>query len=147
MRACIPLVGLLASSAMAGASVRPAAVQVTSTSPKTAAQDAAVQDAADNRLQDVVVTARKKPPSPKLDAIGYYRRYCYEPNRLTGRSAPPLADPEWEPLDDRTRAQFGIADPDVPAFSLVDSERGSTLLVKFERLSRADGLTESRCTW
>lgn len=97
-------------------------------------------------LDDIVITARKGRPAPTLDAVGYFRRYCYEPNRLTGRSSPPSSDPDWTPLDHHVRAQFGVADPDVPAFGLTDADDGRTLLLKIERLPKAGGLVESRCT-
>lgn len=97
-------------------------------------------------LDDIVVTARQGAPPPTLDAIGYYRSYCFEANRLTGRSAPPLEELDWEPLDDKTRAQFGISDPGVPAFALVDEAREYTLVLKFETLNLPDRLVENRCT-
>lgn len=104
------------------------------------------QEIPDDHLADIVVTVRRGAPPAKLDAVGYYRRYCFDANRLTGQSAPPIDDPDWEPLDDRTRAQFGISDPDTPAFGLVDSDHRGTLLLKFETFSKPGNLVENRCT-
>lgn len=97
-------------------------------------------------IEDIVVTARKGAPPPKLDAVGYYQRYCFDANRLTGQSAPPFDDHAWNILDDELRARFNITDPEVPAFSLVDAERGTTLLLKFERSLGSGGVRESKCT-
>lgn len=104
------------------------------------------QSVPDDSLADIVVTARKGARPAKLDAIDYYRRYCFDANRLAGRSAPPFDDLDWEPLDDRTRSRFGISDPDTPAFSLVDPDHGGTLLLKFEAFSKPGNLVENRCT-
>jgi hypothetical protein len=100
----------------------------------------------ENGFTDIVVTARPGPLRPLRDAIDYYRDYCFDANRLSGRSAPPVDDSDWQPLDDTTRRQFGVTDPDSPAFGLVDRARQRTLLLKFERLLRPGGLIESRCT-
>ncbi len=109
-------------------------------------QSPPAQNVPDDKLADIVVTARKGTPPAKLDAIGYYRRYCFDANRLTRKSAPPFDDPDWEPLGDLTRSQFDISDPDTPAFSLVDPDHGGTLLLKFETFSRPGNLVENRCT-
>lgn len=97
-------------------------------------------------LEDIVVTARRGAPPPLLDAAGYYKRLCFEPARLTRRFSPPDDDSDWQPLTDKVRVQFGIADPEVPAFGLVDGPRAQTLLIKFERFALAGKLTEIRCT-
>lgn len=97
-------------------------------------------------FDEIVVIARKDAPPPKLDAVAYFRRYCYEPNRRIGKSALPSDDLDWEPLDDHARQRFGITDAKVPAYGLVNTSQGSTLLLKVERLSRPGGLVESRCT-
>ncbi len=110
------------------------------------AQQPPAQEAPDEHLGDIVVTARKGRPPAKLDAMGYYRRYCFDANRLTGQSAPPFGDTDWESLGDKTRLQFGISDPDTPAFGLVDTTRGNTLLLKFESFARPGHLVENRCT-
>lgn len=99
-------------------------------------------------IADLVVTARPGAPPPLLDAIGYYRRHCFDANRLTGRSAMPEDDPDWRPLDTENRRKFGILDPTVPAFGLVDPKRGHTLLIKAERLPLPPRwrTVEERCT-
>lgn len=114
--------------------------------PPVTSQATVIQELSAENFDDIVVTARKGAPPPKLDAIGYFRRYCYEPNRMTGKSALPSDDLDWEPLGDRTRAQFGIIDTEIPAFGLADASRGSTLLLKVERFPKPGGLVESRCT-
>ena len=43
------------------------------------------------------------------------------------------------------RTQFGISDPEVPAFGLVDEARDHTLLIKFETFRLKNDLRECRC--
>lgn len=100
----------------------------------------------EDSFAEIVVTARPGPLPPLRDAIDYYRDYCFDANRLSGRSTPPAGDSDWQPLDEATRRQFGVTDPDIPAFGLADGARRRTLLMKFERLSRPGRLTENRCT-
>ena len=104
------------------------------------------QEAPDEELGEIVITARRGAPAVKLDAISYYKRFCFDANRLTGQSAPPFSDTDWDLLDDKTRLQFGISDPNIPAFGLVDTARAHTLLIKFESFRRAGSLIENRCT-
>ncbi|MCX9148158.1 hypothetical protein [Erythrobacter sp. WG] len=99
-----------------------------------------------DRLDEIVVSRRTGAPPARLDAIGYLQRYCFDANRLAGRSAPPEDDPVWEPLDEETRARFGIADASVPAFGLVDEDRRHTLAIKFDTRASREGLRENRCT-
>lgn len=105
-----------------------------------------VQEAVSDQLSEIVVSRRKGAPPATLDAAGYLQRHCFDANRLGGRSAPPEDDPSWEPLDDTARAQFGISDPEVPAFGLVDEMRGHTLVIKFETFESTNDLRENRCT-
>lgn len=109
-------------------------------------QTAETKEPPADAFEEIVVTARKDAPPPTLDAVGYFRRYCYEPNRMTGTSASPSDDLEWEPLDEPARQRFGITDAEVPAFGLAKTSRGSALLLKAERYSRPGGLSESHCT-
>lgn len=99
-------------------------------------------------VADVVVMARPGAPPPLLDAVGYFRRHCFEPARLKGVPSAPEDDLEWTPLDQETRRKLGVADPDVPASGLRDAARGHTLLLKVERLplSRSWRTVEDRCT-
>ena len=97
-------------------------------------------------FEEIVVRARPGPPAPLRDAIDYYRSYCFDANRRTGRSAPPVEDSDWQPLDEAMRRRFGVGDPDSSAFGLADRGRERTLLMKFERFARPGGLIESRCT-
>lgn len=104
------------------------------------------QEAVSDQLNEIVVSRRKGAPPAKLDATGYLQRHCFDANRVSGRSAPPEDDLSWEPLDDTARAQFGISDPEVPAFGLVDEVRAHTLVIKFETLNSRSDLRENRCT-
>lgn len=103
-------------------------------------------DAGSVPFGEVVVTARRGPPRPPPDPVAYYQRYCFDANRLTGRSATPADDPDWAPLDPRTRAQFRISDPNVPAFGLYDVPSDQKLVLKFEEFDLSGGLHENRCT-
>lgn len=97
-------------------------------------------------LEEIVVVGRRGAQPPPLDAVAYYKRHCFDAPRRTGRFAPPADDPAWEPLNDKVRAQFGVTDPDVPAYSLVDDARARTLVIKFEQLRLPQNLVEDRCT-
>jgi len=105
-----------------------------------------IQEAVPDQLSEIVVSRRKGVPPAKLDATGYLQRHCFDANRLDGRSAPPEDDLSWEPIDDTARAQFGISDPEVPAFGLTDEARDHTLLIKFETFRLKNDLRENRCT-
>lgn len=100
----------------------------------------------DDHSSEILVTARRKTVRSGVDAVDYYRRYCFDANRLTGHSDMPSDDPDWQPLDAENRLKFGITDASVPAFALADPVRRQTLLVKGERFDRPGGLVESRCT-
>lgn len=96
--------------------------------------------------QEVVVTGRRYDPvTPKQEPIDYFRDYCFESNRLKGRSAIPRSDRNWQPLDDDLRAKLKLTDPDVPAYQLVDEARGHTLILEATQTSH-EGLLENRCT-
>jgi hypothetical protein len=98
-----------------------------------------------DELESIVVTARPGPLPPLRDAIDYFRLFCFEANRLTGRSAAP-DDGDWQRLDSAARERLGIADPEAGAFGLADRARRRTLLLKIERIDRPGRLVESRCT-
>lgn len=100
---------------------------------------------ASDPFDEIVVTAPTGGPA-KLDPIASVERMCFDPNRLTGQSQPPEDDPDWTPPVEKTRGQFGIADPAVPASGLVDAARAQTLLIRFETLQPKAGLRENRCT-
>jgi hypothetical protein len=95
--------------------------------------------------QEITVTGRRGPPVPKAEPIEYYRRHCFDSNRLTGRSAPPDADPDWRPLDEELRERLGIGETETPHYVLRDPARGHLLLLKFEELSRPWNTAENRC--
>ena len=98
-------------------------------------------------LADVVVTARKRHGrAAPLDAVGYVQRFCFDPYRLDGKPAPPIADGIWSPLGPELRARFRLDQPDAPAFSADDPATGATLLLKFETFARPDRVVERRCT-
>lgn len=105
-----------------------------------------VQQVVPDKLNEIVVSRRKGGPPATLDATGYLRRHCFDANRLSGQSALPEDDLSWEPIDDTARAQFGISDPDIPAFGLADEAREHTLLIKFETLRLKNDIRENRCT-
>ncbi len=100
----------------------------------------------EDRVEDIVVTARRGPPPVLLEPVAYLQRYCFDPARRTRQfSAPDSSDP-WTPLDDVARAQFHITDDAVPAFGLSDPARGRTMALKMERFSLPRRLVERRCT-
>lgn len=97
-------------------------------------------------LEDIVVTGHRYDLSkPKLEPIAYYRDYCFESNRLKGRSTAPVNNPDWLPLEAELREKLKISDPETTAFILMDGVRKHTLILKIERLL-GKGLQESRCT-
>lgn len=103
-------------------------------------------DAALDELRDIVVVAPKGATGVKPGAVAYLQRHCFDSNCLHGQSLIPLDDPHRVALDQKTRRQFGLSNADIPAFGLLDEERGQTLLIKFETMQLAGGLRESRCT-
>lgn len=114
-----------------------------------AAQDqtiARLPESVPESLSEIIVSGSRNAPPPGLDPIGYLQRHCFDANRLNRRSLAPVDDPSWQPLDSKTRAQFGIEDAATPAFGLVDAQRGHTLVIKFETILSKNGLSEQRCT-
>lgn len=99
-----------------------------------------------DKLDEIVVSRRKQAPPATPDAIDYLQRFCFDPNRRTGQSAPPVEYPGWQPLDEVGRAKFSIADPAVPAFEMFDKAREQTFLLKFETIETSPQLVENRCT-
>ena len=98
------------------------------------------------QLNEIVVTRTKGSTSKRLEPVEYLRRFCFEPNRLVGQSAPPVDSADWDPLDPLARKQFGIFDEAVQAFGLTDEDRNRTLLIKFQQVKLGDNLIENRCT-
>jgi hypothetical protein len=98
------------------------------------------------QVDEIVVTARRQRPPPLLDALGYFRKHCYEALRGGQPGQSLEEDSDWTPLDERARGQFGITDLSVPAFGLSDPERGQQLAIKLERFRREAGVVETRCT-
>jgi hypothetical protein len=97
-------------------------------------------------FENIVVTGQRGSPRPQPDAVEFLRRFCFEPLRQNRKVAPPADQPRWEDLEDDTRAQFGITDPAVPAYSFLDQSRGHLLLLKFEQFEHATRVVENRCT-
>jgi hypothetical protein len=97
-------------------------------------------------FENIVVTGQRGSPSPQPDPVEFLRRFCFEPLRQTRRAAPPVDQPRWEELEEKTRAEFRVADPSVPAYSFVDQGRGHLLLLKFEQFTHPTQVLESRCT-
>lgn len=98
------------------------------------------------QLNEIIVERTKSSTSKKLKPVEYLRRFCFEPNRLTGQSAPPVNSIDWDPLSPLALKQFGVFDEAVQAFGLFDPDRNHTLLIKFERFEHNGKLTENRCT-
>jgi hypothetical protein len=97
-------------------------------------------------FEDIVVTGKRGGLRRQPDAVEFLQRFCFDPSRRMGKPAPPLGEPRWEELDEKTRAKFRLTDPSVPAFSFVDQGRRHLLLLKFERFSRPAQVVETRCT-
>lgn len=98
------------------------------------------------QVEDVVVTARPGASPPRLDPVGYYRRHCFEANRLTGRSAPPLDDAGWVELEPEARRDLHLSDPAATAHGLADTGHGCQLILTTETLRLNSRLLEERCT-
>jgi hypothetical protein len=110
------------------------------------AQQAASPPKPEANQTEIRVTARRFDPSaPKQEAIAYYRRYCFESNRLRGHSTMPERDSNWAPLDDELRDKLKLSGPEGRAYQLVDEIRQHTLVLASNQ-STHDGLLESRCT-
>ena len=98
-------------------------------------------------LEAIVVTGQRPNRVALDEPIAFYRRHCFDANRLTGRSlAPGADDPYWRPLEQETREQLGIADPATVLMALTDHVRGHILVLRIERVAAPPNLTESRCT-
>jgi hypothetical protein len=96
-------------------------------------------------VEGVVVTARRGTPV-KSEPFEYYRRYCFEASRLTGRPAQPGEDSAWLPVDEATRESLKAIGPTQAAYDLVDSGRKLTMVLALNGRSIPAGLREERCT-
>jgi hypothetical protein len=128
------LVGVI-GVALAG----PAFAQTVPAPPPTTQEDPAA-------FEDIVVTGQLGGPRPQPDAVEFLRRFCFEPLRRTHGPAPPSDQKRWEELEEKTRGEFRITDPSVPAYSFVDHGRDHFLLLKFEQFSHPARVVENRCT-
>ena len=97
-------------------------------------------------VEQIVVTGRRGSPGPKLSAFDYWQRHCFEANRQTRRSAPPLDDRDWLPVAEDVRTALKLPETGTQAFDLVDEVRGHTLILTIAQLKGDWGLTENRCT-
>lgn len=113
----------------------------------TPGQPGAAQGPTGNKApaEDVIVTAKPGAPPPLLDPVGYYRRHCFDANRASGHSAPPLDDADWVELGPEARRRLHLTDPAATAHGLADPTHGRRLILTTERLRLQRGLIEERC--
>lgn len=97
-------------------------------------------------FENIVVTGQRGSTRPQPDAVEFLRKFCFDPLRLVHRPALPVDVPRWEELEEKTRSQFRISDPSVPAYGFVDQGREHLLLLKFEQFARSARVVEKRCT-
>lgn len=108
------------------------------------------EDASD--VEGVVVTARRpvrtiaRRPPPNPDPFTFFSEFCFEANRLNGRSARPVGDPAWKPLDASMRQQLKISDPSTVAYGRFDPELGPALILRIEERRPRGRLIEHRCS-
>jgi hypothetical protein len=102
------------------------------------AQPAAPPEEASD-VEGLTVTARRqvptvaKPGAADPDPFAFFQDYCFDPMRLSRRSARPVGDPAWRRLGGEARAQLGIADSSTVAYARVDTARGLTLVLRIEQ--------------
>lgn len=125
------------------------------TAPATAQGQVPAPSEEATEVEGVTVTAPRpapvidKPAPPDPEPLGVFRDFCFDPNRLKGRSARPVGDPRWRALDADSRARLRVP-PSTLAYLFVDPALQTSLLLRIEeqasplRLRR--GLVEHRCS-
>lgn len=101
---------------------------------------------------DIIVRAKPGPPHAQPTTIDYFRKHCFDPNRLHGAALSPESDLDWEPTSDDIRARLKITDPATVSFMLAADGEGRTLIFKTEQINTEPPhakikLTEDRCTF
>lgn len=95
--------------------------------------------------EEVVVTARRDytPPDPFV----FFRRHCFDANRLTGRSAPPGPEQGWFPLDPELRSRRGLAPDDVATavWDRVEERGGLSMSIQIRDRKLRKRFVERRC--
>lgn len=132
-------------SAEALAAIRDAARAETETQRPPPAEEA-------NEVEEVVVTgrrpvetvARRVPLTP--DPFTFFAEFCFESNRLNRRSARPVGDPTWKPLDRSMRQQLKISDSSTVSYGRFDARLGPALILRIDQHRLPKGLTEHRCS-
>ena len=100
----------------------------------------------DGSINDIVVTGRRLSTAPIRNVVDYYKKYCFEANRLTGHSEPPDNDPDWHELSKADQLRLGATSPGAKAFGFADPKKKLRLFLKIERQPRSDGLHEEQCS-
>lgn len=96
--------------------------------------------------EDIVVTAKPGPVRKRLNAIGYFTKYCFDSTRLTGKPSVPETDFDWDEADDKLRRTLNITDPSVPIYALDADDDGRQLIVRTEQVTGPWKLPQLRCT-
>jgi hypothetical protein len=109
-----------------------------------------------NEVEGVTVTAVRpaptlaKPAPAEPEPFSFFREFCYDSMRLNRRSARPIGDPRWRPLDPAERTALRISDQSTVAYGRVDPQRGLALVLRVEHgpmpSAVRDGLIQHRCT-
>lgn len=63
------------------------------------------------------------------DPIDVFHRYCYEPNRLGGRSQPPATDDGWQPVPAELRQRLNLSAADGARAWLWSADRQGELMI------------------
>jgi hypothetical protein len=97
--------------------------------------------------EELLVTAPRRTLPPLAEPAEYFRRHCFDANRLNRQSSALAGDdPDWEALDEDGRRQLGIGHAGGVAATLFDPQRGHRLVLSNERRAAPAGLTENRCS-
>ncbi len=100
----------------------------------------------DDSINEIVVTGRHRSKIPIRNVVDYFKKYCFEANRLTGHSETPDDDPDWHALSEVDQLRLGATTPGAKAFGFSDPNAKLSLFLKTEQPLRSDGLHEERCS-